>query len=203
MRRPFGYLLAWALATVVAVTGAWIGLQPLLAATSPELPSRLSAAQLRQAATAPPTVPASVGPAPAAPSPPVRSPGVSPGPGPSTGPAPAATASPGRTPTPGGEREAPEPPSAQPALPVTSQWQRLPDGAGFERTFIVRGGEVVFRASREKVEVVEETANPGYAVSVNRWSRRSVILSFESEEQTSRIWVMWRNQPYAEVTESV
>jgi hypothetical protein len=62
---------------------------------------------------------------------------------------------------------------------------------------------VVFRASRSEVEVVDHTANPGYEVSVNRWSRSSVILSFESMEQTSRIWVMWRGEPYAEVTESV
>lgn len=150
MRRPLGYVLAWALATVVAVTGAWVGLQPLLAATSPELPTRLSAAQLRQAAPA------------------------SPSPSPTTPP----SASPSQPPT-----TLP----AQPVLPATSQWRPLPDGEGFERTFIVRGGVAVFHASREKVEVVEETASPGYAVSVNRWSRSSIILSFESMELTSRI----------------
>jgi len=178
MRRPLGYVLAWALATLVAVTGAWVGLQPLLAAAAPELPARLSAAQLRQAA--PPTTP--------------------PPPSPSPSPTPSPTASPSASPSPTGP---PAPPPPQPLLPATSEWNELPGDAGFERTFIVRGGEVVFRASRSQVEVVEHTPNPGYEVSVNRWSRNSMILSFESEEFTSRIWVMWRNGPYAEVTESV
>lgn len=179
MRRPLGYLLAWALATLVAVTGAWVGLQPLLAAAAPELPARLSAAQLRQAA--PPTTPAQ---------PPAPSPSPSASPTPSPPPRPSPTGS-------------PAPPPPQPLLPATSEWNERPDGDGFERTFIVRGGEAVFRASRSWVDVVEHTPNPGYEVSVNRWSRDSVILSFESEEFTSRIWVRWRNGPYAEVTESV
>lgn len=160
MRRPLAYVVAWALATVVAVTGAWIGLQPLLAAASPELPTRLSAAQLRQAAPAPS---------------PSLSPSPSPSPTPSASPTPSPTSSPART-------GPPDAPPAQPALPATSQWRRLPDGEVFERTFIVRGGVAVFHASREQVQVVEENANPGYEVSVNRWSRSSVILSFESME---------------------
>jgi hypothetical protein len=177
MRRPLGYLLAWSLATVVAVTGAWVGLQPLLVAASPDLPARLSAAQLREAAPATPDRPTTV---------------PSPTPSPSDSPTP--------SPTPTGP---PEPPPNQPLMPATSEWQERGDGDSFERRFVVRGGEVVFRASRSEVEVVDHTANPGYEVSVNRWSRSSVILSFESMEQTSRIWVMWRGEPYAEVTESV
>lgn len=173
MRRPLGYVLAWLVATVVAVTGSWVGLQPLLAATSPELPTRLSAAQLREAAPSPTLTPT-----------PVPSPSPSP------------TASP--TPT-----EPPEPPPPQPLLPATSDWRELSDGRSYERTFIVRGGEVVFEVSRREVQVVSHDANPGYEVEVNRWSRSSLILSFESVEHTSRIWVMWRNGPYAEVTETV
>jgi hypothetical protein len=179
MRRPLGYVLAWALATVVAVSGAWVGLQPLLAAASPDLPARLSAAQLRQAAPPPPSP---------TPPPPSPSPSPSPSPPPSPSPTPAAP---------------PAPPPPQPLLPATSEWKERPGGDGYERTFIVRGGEVVFRASRADVEVVDHTANPGYEVSVNRWSSSSVILSFESAEFTSRVWVMWRDGPYAEVTESV
>lgn len=176
MRRPLAYVLAWSLATVVAVTGSWVGLQPLLAATSPELPTRLSAAQLRDAAPLTPSTEPS-----------------SPSPSPSESPSP----SPSPSPT-----ESPEPPPPQPQLPATSEWKEIRDGV-YERTFIVRGGEVVFRASRREVDVVEHTGNPGYEVSVNRWSRSSVIFSFESVEQTSRIWVMWRGSPYAEVTETV
>jgi hypothetical protein len=88
-------------------------------------------------------------------------------------------------------------------LPASSEWKLLPDGERYERTFIVRGGVAVFHASRANVEVVDHTANPGYEMAVNRWSRSSVIISFESEDYTSRIWVMWRGQPYAEVTESL
>lgn len=174
MRRGLGYVLAWLLAATVAVTGSWVGLQPLLAATSPELPTRLSASQLREAAPSPTSAPA-----------PTASPTQSP------------------TPSPAGPTEPPEPPPPQSMLPATSEWRELPDSDGYERTFIVRGGEVTFRVSRREVQVVDHTANPGYEVAVNRWSRSSLILSFESVENTSRIWVMWRNGPYAEVTETV
>lgn len=184
MRRPLGYVLAWLLATVVAVTGSWVGLQPLLAATSPELPPRLSASQLREAV--PPPSPT------ARDATPTESPTESPTPAPSPTP----------TPTPDAT-EPPEPPPPQPMLPATSEWRELDDGRTMERTFIVRGGEVTFHVNRREVRVVEHTANPGYEVAVNRWSRSSLILSFESVEQTSRIWVMWRDGPYAEVTETV
>jgi hypothetical protein len=95
------------------------------------------------------------------------------------------------------------PPPGPPGLPATSDWRRLPDSDTYERTFQVRGGSAVFHASRSAVEVVEHAANPGYEMAENRWSRSSVIISFESEDYTSRIWVMWRGQPYAEVTESL
>jgi hypothetical protein len=88
-------------------------------------------------------------------------------------------------------------------LPASSGWERVGDGDSYLRRFVVRGGEVVFVASREEVGVVSHTANPGYRAGVNRWTRSSVIFSFESTERTSRIWVMWRNGPYAEVTETV
>lgn len=180
MRRPLGYVVAWALATVVATTGAWVGLQPLLAAASPELPTRLSAAQLRQAAPATTSDAPTTSP-PESPTTPVPSPSPSPSP----------TPSPTVIPTP------------LPPQPATTEWQELGDSGNYERTFVVRGGIAVFHASESKVQVVEHTANQEYEVRVNRWSRSSVILSFESEDFTSRIWVMWRNKPYAEVTESV
>jgi hypothetical protein len=167
MRRRLAYVLAWSLATAVAVTGSWVGLQPLLAAATPQLPASLSASQLRDAAPGPSpsaSLSASPSPSPAPPPPPVT-----------------------------------PPPQLQ--LPASSQWERV--GDHYERTFVVGGGEVVFHASREDVGVVWHTANPGYQARVNRWTRGSVIFSFESTERTSRIWVMWRNGPYAEVTESV
>lgn len=190
MRRRLGYLLAWFLATVAAVTGSWVGLQPLLAATSPELPARLSMSQLREAAPAATPAPT---PTPASTSTPTPT-------SPPAAPTAAASPTPAGT---GSDRGTVPPVPPQPLLPATSQWRELSGGRGYERTFVVRGGEVVFRARPDRVRVVEHTANPGYEVSVSRWTRSSVIFSFESTEHTSRIWVMWRNGPYAEVTETV
>jgi hypothetical protein len=154
----------------------WVGLQPLLAATSPELLPGLPGSPLREAVPSPTP----------APSPPYE---------------PSLPAE--EAPTESDDDAPPAPPPPQALLPATSEWEELSDDGTFERAFIVRGGEAVFRISSRDVEVVESTANPGYEVAVNRWSRSSLILSFESVEQTSRIWVMWRNGPYAEVTETV
>lgn len=179
MRRPLVFVLAWIAATVVAVAGSWVGLQPVLAAASPELPSRLNASQLREAAPSPssPPVPPSQSPSPP-PSPPPSSP-------------------------PPEEEPSPGPPFPEP--PTTSQWEKLDDRQVYERTFGLRGGQVVVRAGRREVRVLSHAANPGYEASVTRWSRSSVIVSFQTaEEEVSRLWVIWRDgQPYAEVTETV
>jgi hypothetical protein len=79
----------------------------------------------------------------------------------------------------------------------------LEDERGFERTFILRGGEVAVRATPEEVRVLEHNPNPGYESSERRFNDTSLVFSFESEDQSSRIWVMWRDGPYAEVTETV
>jgi hypothetical protein len=69
---------------------------------------------------------------------------------------------------------------------------------------VVHGGEVVVTANGREVDVVSHNANPGYEVAVTRWTRTSVIVSFQSsDENASRVWVMWRDGPYAEVTETV
>jgi hypothetical protein len=88
-------------------------------------------------------------------------------------------------------------------LPASSDWVELDDEEGYERTFLLRGGEVAVRVTPREVRVLEHNANPGYEASVNRWSDSSLIISFESVESTSRLWVMWRDGPYAEVTETV
>jgi hypothetical protein len=76
-------------------------------------------------------------------------------------------------------------------------------GRGFERTFILRGGSVEVRVTPEEVRVLENTPNPGYETSDRRFNDTSLLFSFESEDNSSRIWVMWRDGPYAEVTETV
>jgi hypothetical protein len=112
------------------------------------------------------------------------------------------TPAPARSPTPTPAATATAAPAPTPSPTLGTGWQEIPDSRAVERTFVVRGGEVVFRASRQRVEVMSHTANPGYEVSINRWARNSVIVSFESPDHTSRVWVMWRNGPYAEITET-
>jgi len=198
MRRPLVFVCAWAAATVVAVAGSWVGLQPVLAAASPQLPARLSAAQLRDAAPPTPAPPATtdssaegIAPPPRPPEPPAT-----PGDQPTSPP----TTAPAAPPTP--VEPKPGPPFPEP--PASSEWERQEGRDTYERTFVLRGGEVEIRASSGKVEVISHTANPGYEYSVTRWSRTSVIVTFQTaDETTSRLWVMWRNGPYAEVTETI
>jgi hypothetical protein len=178
MRRPLVFVCAWTAATVGAVAGSWVGLQPVLAAATPELPTRLSASQLREAA--PPT---------ASPTSPTASPSPSPTP----------TPTPSQEPTPG---PTPGPPFPEP--PTSSEWRQLEGRNTYERTFVLRGGEAVVRVNRREVKVVSHSPNEGYEASITRWSRRSVIVTFQtSDEQVSRLWVMWRDGPYAEVTETI
>jgi hypothetical protein len=114
---------------------------------------------------------------------------------------PTPTPTPTASPTPTATTTPPSvPPSAAPT--PDSRWREVPDSRYLERTFVLEGGEVVIRASRSRVHVTSHTANPGYEVTVHRWARNSVIVSFESPEHNSRLWVMWRDGPYAEITET-
>lgn len=171
MRRRLVFLIAWTAVTAVAVAGSWVGLQPVLDAASPHLPTRLSAGQLHEPTPPPdgglasPTAPASVTPEPV---PPPASPD-----------------------------------QGLPEAPVSSQWEAVRRST-WERTFVLRGGEVVVQVNRRSVDVISRTPNPGYEVTVTRWTRSSVIVAFHNQdEEASRVWVMWRNGPYAEVTETV
>ena len=113
-------------------------------------------------------------------------------------PSPTAASSPSPEPTP---TAAPATPSPSPQVDA-SDWRRLPDLEAYERTFTLHGGEVVVWASRAEVRVVSATPADGFTDSVTRWSPNSVRISFNSPEHTSRVWVTWRNGPYAEVTET-
>lgn len=198
MRRPLVFVAAWAAATVVAVAGSWVGLQPVLAAASPQLPARLSAAQLRDAAPVTSAPTATTGPS---------AEGLAPVPGAPSPPPPSPSRPPTPSPPPAPPSPAPPPPSPGPPfpeLPASSEWEPQERRDTYERTFVLRGGEVEIRASPGRVEVISHTANPGYEYSVTRWSRTSVIVTFQSaDESTSRLWVMWRNGPYAEITETI
>ncbi len=114
-------------------------------------------------------------------------------------PAPQATSASPPPPTP---TAAPTPPPATPSAVVGDGWQEVRGGRAVQRTFSLQGGEVVVRVSHARVDVVSHTPHQGYEVSINRWARDSVVVSLESPEHTSRLWVMWRDGPYAEITES-
>ena len=178
MPRRFAYVLAWAVATAIAVSGSWVGIRSVLVAATLDRPAPLSAAQLRQAA-----------PTSAAPSP-------SPSPSPSPRPSPSPSPSP-----------APPPPDPEPTADLTPGWEAVTDDEGregFQRVFVLRGGEVVFFASSTEVRIVSADVEQGFDDDTTRWSRTSVLISLESEEHTSRVWVNWRDgAPYAEVTETV
>jgi hypothetical protein len=106
-------------------------------------------------------------------------------------------ATPAPTPT-----ASPSTPAPGTATAVVDDWQEVRGGRAVQRTFWLQGGEVVVRVSHARVEVMSHTPYEGYEVSINRWARDSVVVSFESPEHTSRLWVMWRDGPYAEITES-
>ena len=115
-------------------------------------------------------------------------------------PVPHATSAAAPAPTP---TASPTPPALATATEVVGDgWQEVRGGRAVQRTFSLQGGEVVVRVSHARVDVVSHTPHQGYEVSINRWARDSVVVSLESPEHTSRLWVMWRDGPYAEITES-
>lgn len=117
-------------------------------------------------------------------------------------PQPTPSAAPTPTPTPTAVPSPTVPPAPSPTPTAGTGWEPVRGGQAVQRTFVLQGGEAVFRVSHRRVEVVSHTPDRGYEASVNQWARDSVIVSFESPEHTSRVWVMWRNGPYAEITES-
>lgn len=179
MRRRLVLVAAWAAATAVAVAGSWVGLQPVLAATAPDLPTRLSAAQLHD------LVP-------------------EPSPSPSPSPTPPPSPSPSPSPPPPPPDDPPSPGPLYPEVP-SSDWEKVKGTERtFERTFALRGGEVTVRVNPREARVVGKTPNPGYEHRVRTLSRNSVMVEFQSaDEDKSVVWIMWRNGPYAEVTETV
>jgi outer membrane biosynthesis protein TonB len=178
VRRRFAYVLVWALATAITVSGSWLGIRSMLAAGGAQRSTPLSAADLREVAQTPTP----------SPTPPPR-------PTPTRKPKPTATKKPppsksARTPTPR----------------PTETWQPVSDGRpgqAFQRRFKVRGGEALVQINENEVRVLEVEPARGYQPDVNQDGSTTVRISFESPAHNSRILVIWRDdRPYSEITET-
>jgi hypothetical protein len=168
------YVLVWFVATTITVSGSWLGIRSMLQAGSPQRSAPLSAADLRQAA---PTT--------AAPSP---------SPTPSPSPSPKPTRSPSKSPR-----------AARPSPSQTPGWVRVadePDGGTFQRRFRVTGGEAVVVVSAEETRVVSVRPARNFRAQVDE-GQGAIRISFLSERRVSRVLFLWRDGPYAEVSESV
>ena len=121
------------------------------------------------------------------------------------GPAPTTTAAPAPTTTTTAA-------AAQPAMPATAStaastgWEVVATGRGgtaYRRTFHVQGGDITFWCDQYDVHVMAYSLKPGYVVDYSRYSVRSLQVSLLSTQRASRVYVTWRNGPYAEITETV
>lgn len=83
-----------------------------------------------------------------------------------------------------------------------TEWREVSEHGALRRTFVLRGGEASFEVERGRVELLSHSANQDYRADVTRKARHSLLVSFTSEGHASRVWVQWRNGPYAEITES-
>lgn len=172
----------------------------MLDAAVPQRATPLSAVELARAAPSPEVTP------PTDPATPV--PTVAPAPTMTTtppGPAATTTAAPAPTTTTASA-------AAQPAMPATaattatSAWEVVATGRGgtaYRRTFHVQGGDITFWCDEYDVHVMAYSLKSGYVIDYTRYSVRSLLVSLLSTQRASRVYVAWRNGPYAEVTETV
>jgi hypothetical protein len=166
------YLIAWAVATVVTVGIAWLGIRSVLVAAVPSTNSPLSAADLREAAPrAVPTLTPSPAPAP-----------------------PTASAV---SPPPASANASARPVSPDAWIPISDG----KGGTAFRRTFRTAGGEAIVVSGKGDVKIESMKPKAGYSVNVSRQSSESVIVSFFGPRKASRVWARWNDGPYAEVTE--
>jgi hypothetical protein len=198
----------WTIGTVATVGACWLGLQSVLASTGPARMTPLNVEELSQP-------PSSATPMPAFAAPPVpvidepvppmtdpTDPATDPA-APIGDPAPASTAPPATGSavvpqsvpgTPGGTTD-----------PGGSNWVRVSDGYGgfgYERTFHLIGGDVTILSEPFDVRVLSTDPKPGYVALRTWYDYRTVRVSLVSSALTSRVFVTWRNGPYAEITES-
>jgi hypothetical protein len=101
-------------------------------------------------------------------------------------------------------------PTAQSAVdpsggkPVDPGWVEVSNGRMgpiFQRTFHLNGGDLTVEAGQWEARVVNENPNPGFIPFTMRFDIRTILVSFASGAHSSRVFVTWRNGPYAEVTE--
>ncbi len=79
----------------------------------------------------------------------------------------------------------------------------MPSGTAFRRTFHTEGGDVVSMVAPGDALIMSTAPRSGYQLNITRYGPDSVMVSFEGDHRTSRVWIRWWNGPYAEITESV
>jgi len=75
-------------------------------------------------------------------------------------------------------------------------------GPIFERTFHLNGGDLTVESDQWEARVLSEKPKPGFVPFTMRFDIRTILVSFASGTSNSRVFVTWRNGPYAEVTEA-
>jgi hypothetical protein len=200
VRRRLAYLLIWTIGSAATVGACWLGLRSVLDAAVPQRAAALSAAELARAAPSP-AVPTSADPPTPVPTPapaPTRT-TTPPGPAATTTPAPA-------TPTAAAESAPQLPLPATASTAATAGWEVVATGRGgtaYRRTFHVQGGDITFWCDQYDVHVMAYSPKSGYVIDYTRYSARSLLVSLLSTQRASRVYVTWRNGPYAEITETV
>ena len=186
MRRRLAYLLIWTIGCAATVGACWLGLRSVLDAAVPQRATAFSAAELGRATPSPePATATDAG-----------TPTPTPTPATTTTPAPAPTTS----------TTATAAPPSMPASTTTAGWEVVASGRGgtaYRRTFHVQGGDITFWCDEFDVHVMAYSPRPGYVIDYTRYNVRSLQVSLLSGQRASRVYVAWRNGPYAEITETV
>lgn len=182
MRRSIGYLVAWALVTVVAVGLSWFGIRSAM-----EPAPVVAADVITGSAVLPmPTI--------TAPAVPVTETGSSLGSPPVT---------PSSTRPPVVSSAVPAPPSSTDGRAPSAQlsqgeWQS--DGS-YVHAFHLRGGDVVVRYRSTGVEALSATPADGWSVSVEQPGGPLVVNFRTTAGRLSRLEATWSNGPKANVIE--
>jgi hypothetical protein len=95
-----------------------------------------------------------------------------------------------------------DPPSAKPG---DSGWMEVSNGRMgpiFQRTFHLNGGDLTVQSDQWEARVLSEKPKPGFVPFTMRFDIRTILVYFASGSRSSRVYVTWRDGPYAEVTES-
>lgn len=111
-----------------------------------------------------------------------------------------------RTTPPAATTTPPRPTAVAPKPPPTSpHWTKVRDAnghLGYQRTFRLVGGDLVVFTNQYETHVVSSRPRAGYTAITTRVDQRTLLVSYVSAQQASRVFVTWRQTPYAEVTET-